>query len=129
MKRKSVLCLCVVFAFILGGCDLYVNRQPWNYNDSIWVCDEPNITYYVEGSKDDENFNTYAIAYVNGEKMFLEFGFQSSMVHFMKETEVTEILLIGDCKYGKDSFIVTVSPEYDELFWGKYKQLIFSRKS
>ena len=128
-KTKIFICV-LLLTIVLCGCDLYVYQQPHNYDNSTWVCDEAQITYYVEGSRDNK-FNSYAIANIDDQETVLSFWFRSSRIYMCKREEngldSTEEFLVGDCRYSNEKFIVTISEDEDKLFAGKYKTLTFNR--
>ncbi len=128
-KTKVFICV-LSLAFALCGCDLYVYRQPDNYENSVWVCDEPKITYYVGGSLDD-NSVPYAVANIDGRETMFSFWFRSSVVYIYERDEngldSIDKFLIGNCRYTSEKFIVNISEDYDKLFAGQYKTLVFDR--
>ena len=116
---------------VLCGCDPYVYEHPYNYKDSIWVCEEPNITYYVVGSPEDENSYDYAVTKIDGQDITLDFGFRSTVfsavIHDENNEEAHMECLAGTCRYSKNQFTVTVDKETDQLFNGQYETLVFKR--
>ena len=126
MKIKCIVC--VLLFFSLCGCDPYVYAQPYNYENSIWVCDEPEITYYVLDSPDNES---YAVVKINGQDIMLDFGFRSTLlfafIHDESESEANKECFTGTCQYSKEKFVVKVDIESDRLFGGKYETLVFKR--
>ena len=106
-------------------------RAPWNYANSVWLCSEPNITYYVNGSADDSNFNDYAVIEVNGEKIQSRFVFQDMSIYVEKyqenESLEPELLFQGICEYSETQFTVKIEKKSDALFHGEYDILVFNR--
>lgn len=125
--RQVKISICVFIALlVLSGCDLYVDRQPYNYENSIWMCDEPKITYFV-----DEASDSYAVANIDGQEVTLSFCFRSSMIDIYKRDEngldSSEEYAVGECKYSSKKFTVNIDKKNDTLFAGQYETLIFNR--
>ena len=125
MKRAiSLLTLCAVLACCCG-CDPYTNRQPWHYEHSVWVCENPHIIYTVgDGAKlltDDNEFS-------------FDITFRANLADAWKylkngdEVTDTKLLFTGVCKYSKTKFIIKVDTETDNLFDGQYDELVFVRQ-
>lgn len=140
MKKKFKLYPCIfILAIYLTGCNWNTWKQPCMQPDSVWVCKEPEMTYYVVGTAGEEGFYDYVIAKINGKKVLLTVGFQSTVVGLARcpqkcEDNIKKTLMqtsiftmSGVCKYYKDRFIVTVSTDADELFHGKYNNWTFEK--
>lgn len=131
--RQVKIFICVLISLLtLSGCDLYVNRQPYNYKNSIWMCDTPKITYYVDEASNDTS-DSYAVADIDGQEVKLSFCFQSSMIYIYKRDEngldSPEEYAIGKCQYSSKKFTVHIDENYDTLFGGQYETLTFNREN
>ena len=130
MKIK-VLAIIVSLMVFLCGCDWHSFRHPYQFEDSVWVCSDPEITYYVVGSVDEESSYDYAVTVIDGQNTVLDFEFRSTTIAVYKQREdgtcSSKIFLLGDCRYSKNKFTVKIVKEYDELFNGKYEELEFNR--
>ena len=136
-KAISLLMLCVMFMCICG-CDPYVGKKPYNYGGSIWICEEPEITYVVEMKYDEaqemEIPETYAVALDHDKEVFFHLGFLSDTVKAREYKDIDSMeftgntLFTGTCKYSKTKFTIKVDTESDTLFNGKYDELVFVRQ-
>ena len=54
-------------------------KHPYLYGDSVWVCENPKITYVVEMKYDDEQEmdmpQTYAVTNVDGKEILFDFDY------------------------------------------------------
>ena len=71
VKRAiSLLMLCAVLACCCGCNWNPFAKHPYLYGDSVWLCENPKITYVVEMKYDDEQEmdmpQTYAVTNVDG---------------------------------------------------------------
>ena len=125
VKRAiSLLMLCAVLACCCG-CDPYTNRQPWHYENSVWVCENPHIIYTSDGT---------AKATVNDEEIVFRLDFRSSRCGGSKDiqqgNEIVKNVQVftGACKYSKTKFTIKIDTETDNLFDGEYDELVFVRQ-
>ena len=123
-KAISLLMLCVMFVCACG-CDPYVNKQPWHYENSVWVCENPHIMYNAsDGAKLSTDDNEF----------IFDLTFSANSVEaweYLKngdEVTDTKLLFTGACKYSKTKFTIKIDTESDILFNGKYDELVFVRQ-
>ena len=96
-KAISLLMLCAVLVCCCG-CDPYVGKKPYNYGSSIWICEEPKITYVIEMNYDEEQKmdipESYAVTYIDGNEVLLDFGFigNAIRVYELKSIEPKEYI-------------------------------------
>ena len=136
-KAVSLLMLCAMF-ICTCGCDPYVGKRPYDYGDSIWICEEPKITYVVEIKYNDELETdipeTYAKTCIDGEELLFDLDFLGSTSHawefkdYISKESIGIEYFHGTCKYSKTKFTIKVDKETDKLFDGKYDELVFVRK-
>ena len=113
-------------------------KHPYLYGDSVWVCENPKITYVVEMKYDDEQEmdmpQTYAVTNVDGKEILFDFDYlYENIIAYevsdsgSNDSEGTE-LFHGIGKYSKTKFIIKVDTETDNLFDGQYDELVFVRQ-
>ena len=138
VKRAiSLLMLCAVLVCCCG-CDPYVGKKPYNYGSSIWICEEPKITYVIEMKYDEsqemEVPETYAVAMKHDKEVFFHLGFLSDTVKAREYKNIDSkeftgnTLFTGTCKYSKTKFTIKIDTETDNLFGGEYDELVFVRQ-
>lgn len=114
-----------MFFLLLCGCDPYINKQPWHYENSVWVCEKPHIIYYANDS---------AKLLTDDNEFIFDLTFSANSVDAWKylgngdETSDTKLLFNGTCKYSKTKFTIKIDKESDNLFDGKYDELVFARQ-
>ena len=138
MKKIFILFQVLLIVVLESGCSLYVGEKPYNYGDSIWICEEPKITYTVKMKYDeDEKMDvpeSNAVTYIDGNEVFLDFGFIGNTIRIyqlesIESKEYTgETFLNGTCKFSETKFTIKVDTESDTLFNGKYDKLVFIRQ-
>ena len=113
-------------------------KHPYLYGDSVWLCENPKITYVVEMKYDDEQEmdmpQTYAVTNVDGKEILFDFDYLYENIIAYKvsdsdsnDSEGTE-LFHGIGKYSKTKFTIKVDTETDNLFDGQYDELVFVRQ-
>ena len=139
MKRAiSLLMLCVMFVCVCGCNWNPFVKQPFIYENSVWKCKEPEITYFVKTKYDEEQktdiSDDYAITFIDGKNVVMDFGFlyNTIKVYELSDENSKEFtgntLFTGTCKYSKTKFTIKVDTESDTLFNGKYDELVFVRQ-
>ena len=132
VKNRKIIFLAVLvlmtstFLSACIGVDLFYGTRPFDYPDSLWVCEEPHITLKVSSNNlttayfgDEENGTTFDLA----------FGYGRNVVAFESGAEVISddtILFRGDCRFAEDHFAITLSE--DNVWDGKYTTLYFTRE-
>ena len=124
--KKTFFAFGLLLLLLMTSCDLYVSVQPWNYSNTVWVCKNPKITYYVP---EEEKAEDYAIAEMDGETIKLFFGFRGTQLSAVVTNAegVDEECFFGSCQYAEKQFTVTVDKKTDKLFNGQYDILVFER--
>ncbi len=119
-----ILLLCIISVF-LGGCDIYYGRRPFDYPNTVWICEDPLITVKIGP-------NNETLAYLGSEKdgqeFWLLFGYgRNAEAHLAKGSYVSNdtILFKGVCLFSKDHFIIGITE--DRLWGGIYDNLRFVR--
>ena len=131
--------LCVMFVCTCGcNWNLFVGKRPPDYGDGVWICEEPKITYTVKMEYNEEEKmdipESYAVTYINGNEVFLDFGFIGNAIRIYElksvepKEDTGETFLNGTCKFSKTKFTIKVDTESDILFNGEYDELVFVRR-
>lgn len=121
---KKIL-ISIILIMFLCGCDPYANKQPWNYNGSVWICEQPYIIYSA---------NETAKTVIGDNELVFDLTFRSNMVDAWEYTEDNDeivgekILFSGTCEYSDTKFTIKVDTDTDILFNGQYEELVFVRK-
>ena len=137
-KAISLLMLCAVL-LCCCGCNWHpFVKQPFLYDNSVWKCKEPEISYFVKTRYDEEQktdiSDDYAATFIDGKKVVMDFGFlyNTIKVYELSDEDSKEFtgntLFTGTCKYSKTKFIIKVDTETDNLFDGQYDELVFVRQ-
>ena len=138
MKKIFILFQALIIVVLESGCDPYVGKKPYNYGSSIWICEEPKITYVIEMKYDEsqemETPETYAVALKHDKEVFFHLGFLSDTVKAREYKNIDSkeftgnMLFTGTCKYSKTKFTIKIDTETDNLFDGQYDELVFVRQ-
>ena len=118
----ALIAATLAIVLLLSGCvDVYSGRRPFDYPNSVWVCEDPYIKIIVDDAK-----NMYSIYDCGKGKtvIMLAFDFGRGIVAFA-ESEENDVLFRGNCRFGERSFRVTVIE--DNLWGGEYDVLCFAR--
>lgn len=144
-KRKlSILLICMLVAMLFcTACQNMPDRdkEPCNYPGTRWVSEEPNMWFEVpEDGNEDEIKGILVLPegemeinvgfavwrdymYINGQAYVIWDEYETG--GFLGEI----IYSNGDCEYSPDECVVTINPEEDTLFEGKYETIVFKRES
>ena len=138
-KAISLLMLCVMLICVCGcNRNPFIGKRPPDYGDSVWICEEPKITYTVKMKYDEEEKmdvpESNAVTYIDGNEVFLDFGFIGNTIRIYQlesiesKEYIGETFLNGTCKFSETKFTIKVDTESDTLFSGKYDELVFVRQ-
>ena len=140
MRKLSIGVSILLLMSIVSRCSNWnpFVKHPYLYGDSVWVCENPKITYVVEMKYDDEQEmdmpQTYAVTNVDGKEILFDFDYlYENIIAYevsdsdSNDSEGTE-LFHGIGKYSKTKFIIKVDTETDNLFDGQYDELVFVRQ-
>ena len=126
--KKSVFAfiLLMIISVLMSACvDMYAGTRPFDYPNSIWVCDEPYIYFTVDA---DKNIEAYWFNGENFQQFDLCFDYGYGVDALKLDTKLIDnesILFQGSCNFGKIRF--TIYLEKDNLWNGKYHKLTFVR--
>lgn len=124
-KAARFLPLLLIAALLLCGCDVYAGKRPYNYHNSRWVCEEPQMELVV----DEQGFTTCFVG--SGEeqqKYNVLFDYGTGMVLSIDYRSSDGDMLYGKCSFGSRKLTVHVSAEDDQVFHGAYEKLVFYRQ-
>ena len=140
MRKLSISVSILLLMSIVSRCSNWnpFVKHPYLYGDSVWVCENPKITYVVEMKYDDEQEmdmpQTYAVTNVDGKEILFDFDYlYENIIAYevsdsdSNDSEGTE-LFHGIGKYSKKQFTIKVDTESDVLFDGQYDELVFVRQ-
>ncbi|MFQ8952668.1 MAG: hypothetical protein ACLR56_06460 [Oscillospiraceae bacterium] len=139
MRKVTIITLIVWMIFCISGCNWnpFV-KQPFLYDNSVWKCKQPEISYFVKTRYDEEQktdiSDDYAATFIDGKKVVMDFGFlyNTIKVYELSDEDSKEFtgntLFTGTCKYSKTKFTIKVDTETDNLFDGQYDELVFIRQ-
>ena len=140
MRKLSIGVSILLLMSIVSKCSNWnpFVKHPYLYGDSVWVCENPKITYVVEMKYDDEQEmdmpQTYAVTNVDGKEIMFDFDYlYENIIAYevsdsdSNDSEKTE-LFHGVGKYSKTKFTIKVDTETDNLFGGEYDELVFVRQ-
>ena len=140
MRKLSIGVSILLLMSIVSRCSNWnpFVKHPYLYGDSVWVCENPKITYVVEMKYDDEQEmdmpQTYAVTNVDGKEILFDFDYlYENIIAYevsdsdSNDSEGTE-LFHGIGKYSKTKFTIKVDTETDNLFDGQYDELVFIRQ-
>ena len=137
-KAISLLMLCAVLVCCCGCNRNPFAKHPYLYGDSVWLCENPKITYVVEMKYDDEQEmdmpQTYAVTNVDGKEILFDFDYlyENIIAYKVSDSDSNDFegteLFHGIGKYSKTKFTIKVDTETDNLFDGQYDELVFVRQ-
>lgn len=123
-KTIKIAVLFLLIATLMTACDLYNGMRPYDYPNSVWICETP----YIYASIDEDGRIT---AYIgeNESRQYIDlcFDFDSGVDAIRAgETNVSEHLLFsGDCIFHKTSFTIVLKT--DNIWSKEYPRLKFTR--
>jgi hypothetical protein len=105
--------------------------DPYNYPNSIWICRNPEIMYYIP----EDIFHEEAIATTEIDGNTVSFTLDTvnfvveAMNYYDDKRAFTEsdLLFTGYISYSEDEFTIKIDKDTDTLFGGKYSKLVFKR--
>ena len=119
-KRIISLVLLFVVAISLFGCEPISKYEPYNYPNSLWVCEEPHMEIAV-----DTMGNLRPTIEINGEESCFAIGFRAMNAYAYKNLNDSTTLFWGHCKFSEDEFTIKIKEDY--LWDGAYPVLTFKR--
>ena len=144
MKKMLLGILAIVIVALSTGCwkPNYEN-EPSNMYGTRWVSENPDIWFEVPEEKVEDG-SYYGILSIEDSEMKIKvsFGYFAAEMTIVQwegmelesgeeytpvlETDVP--LAKGECDYQPDKCIVTIYPEEDTLFNGKYETIVFVKE-
>ena len=140
MRKLSIGALALLLISVVSRCSNWnpFVKHPYLYGDSVWICENPKITYVIEMKYDDEQEmdmpQTYAVTNVNGKEILFDFDYlyENIIAYEVSDIDSNDFaeteLFHGIGKYSKTKFTIKVDTETDVLFDGKYDELVFVRQ-
>ena len=115
--------LCLFFC----GCnfDTYYGKRPFDYDNAIWICENP-CGWFLIDHNEDEYYNPKGEIEIDEKKIRIQ-------LFFIHETEYVILSdglgadTFGECIFSPQKLIIKVDKEDDAIFEGKYDELIFIR--
>ena len=130
-KRKLVFVTSLLLAvsIFLTACFVDVNagKRPYNYPNSVWICEEPYIHMTIHSDKTQtiylgvgEDAQEFELCFEPGS------GVDALKAGTSRISEET-ILFQGNCRFAEDHFTIYLTN--DNLWDGQYSKLRFERVS
>ena len=120
IKRIISLVLLLLVAISLFGCEPISKYEPYNYPNSLWVCEEPHMEIAV-----DTIGNLRPTIEINGEESCFAIGFRAMNAYAYKNLNDSTTLFWGHCKFSEDEFTIILQ---DGKLWDDgYARLVFKR--
>lgn len=124
MRKRMLMIGAVIIALLLGGCDPYSGRYPYNYGSAKWSSENPEIVFYTspetgpysKGTLYDENTEV---------PLLIEFIRQTNVVVFYTDEEHYNELLRGEWVLESDKLIVKVTGGKE--LKDQYEEIVFNR--
>ena len=122
LRIKKIISLALLFlvAISLFGCEPISKYEPYNYPNSLWVCEEPHMEIAV--TKDGSYRPTMT---VDGEEKCFYIGFRAHQARAHKNAKDSTVIFSGICKFYEDEFTIKIKEDY--LWDGAYPVLTFKR--
>ena len=124
----SALSFFIILSMIMTGCvDLHAGKRPFDYPNSVWVCEDPYIYIVVDEHKITESYLRIGDEL---QQFDLCFDFGRGVDALKLDIAVVEeesFLFQGECEFGKDRFTITLTK--DNLWNWKYQKLTFVRRT
>jgi hypothetical protein len=135
--RKCIAILIVLSIICLTSCnfDPYGGTRPIDYGETCWVCENPPANFTVDPLLEDYYYPEGEIKINNNLlkfKMYFIHGTNEVLVKIIDEYSSAQapadiVGFDGYCTFSKDKLIIKIDKETDNLFNGKYNELIFVR--
>ena len=128
IRIRKILCLIllpILISICFSGCDLYAGTRPFDYPNSLWVCEEPEIRFEVGANKE---WKAYLGSGEEQQEFQLLFGYGTDVDAVKADTQLISsetILFQGHCTFSEDHFTISLST--DNLWNGAYHKLLFQR--
>ena len=127
-KKKKLLYLILLtfmVAISLNGCNRLNGKEPYNYPNTLWVCEEPFITLKVDSTP---VIKAWLGDELSSQEFVLAFGYGGDVTAHESDTQTLSdetILFQGNYKSYEDHLIIYIT--YDNLWGGQYRELYFNR--
>lgn len=126
-KLLQFMLIVLIGALCFSACrDMYYGTRPFDYPNSVWVCESPYIRVVIGSNKET---NAYLGSEANEQEFQLLFGYGNDVDAIKQGTQLVSdetILFKGYCTFAEESFTINISS--DNIWGGKYKILHFLRK-
>ncbi|MBP3411641.1 MAG: hypothetical protein J6K89_00090 [Oscillospiraceae bacterium] len=128
IRIRKILCpllLPILIAVCFSACDLNAGTRPFDYPNSHWVCETPEIRFEVGASKE---WKAYLGSGEAQQEFQLLFGYGTDVDAIKAGTQMISsetILFQGHCAFSEDHFTISLST--DNLWNGEYHKLHFQR--
>ena len=128
LDRKKLICLIlfiVVMSTSLCGCNKLNGKEPYNYPNSLWVCDEPRITLKVDSIN---HLKAWLGDEGSSQEFILAFGYGGNIDAYRADAQTLSsdsILFQGYYSSYEDHLVIFV--ENDTLWNNQYSVLYFEK--
>ena len=128
VKKKKLLYLTVLMLTIsicLNACSMHRTKRPFEYPNSVWVCETPYISITINSLKETK---AYLGKGADAQEFELNFGHGSDVDALKVGTVMISdetILFQGHCTFGENYFVIFLTP--DNIWEGEYYKLYFER--
>ncbi len=126
---KKLFALSIVLSLLCGcGVDLYAYQRPNADENEKWISEEPRM--YFTWTKDVGGY--WGEIETNGVttkvRVFFDYGCGVFIDKYTESLSSENRLFNGQCKFGKDELVVTVTEDYADLFHGDLPTFVFKRE-
>ena len=132
MKKVYILISAIIICALLYGCQHdfpYSGTRPYDYEDAIWVCEDPPA-YFIVDHSDKEYFEPKGKITLDGQELKFKFSFVNGTNIILINDLVPgeEYGLYGNCDFSPDKLVIKINKKVkDTIFNHTRDELIFVR--
>ncbi len=116
------LLVCISLCLIFSGCDVYYGKRPMDYEDTIWICDDPYMRIIAGKWTHSEYIGKGEDKY----QVYMTFRYDATLYCFSSQDfSQDSLLFIGDCTFSEREMIMRFTE--DNLFHEQYDVVTFTR--
>jgi len=147
MRKIKRICTVILIALLIlsstgcSGCAMgaviaYQGQRPFDYPPAKWVSEDPDIWFVTRAPGDPlpagvtNSWVQIGQLRINGETIDIVVGFDGGHgidVDARTQTSTNNVLFLGSCKFSPDKLTVSIYKNYDNIFNGQYKTIVFNR--
>ena len=114
--KKRTLFLLIICILFLSGCALFHFNSPFDYPDSIWICEDPYVYLHVI---DEHEYNAECYVIINGERVeagFYTNGAIGSIIKTNRSESINDIIYHFEYKCNEKTIQLKMKEGYNDPY-------------